>query len=443
MSKTIAIIGGGVSGSLVALNIIKLCKTETCVLWFDNNNSFCKGLAYSTQEDVHLLNVRASNMSVFDDEPSHFVNWLHKYKLPFSDQDFVPRSIYGEYVFSTYNDLICSNPKVKITFINEEVQSITKEDNGYCVLSNQVNYVEQIVLAFGNFLPSHPKSKSLDFRLSDNYFQNAFSEQIILSALKKDCITIIGSGLTMVDVVLTLTKHNYQGNIIVISPHGYLPQAHSESSLQSIPVFINEKEYYSLLQLFSLVNKQLKFAKINSLNAHSVIDALRPRLQQLWLAFSLEDKKQFLRHLRHKWGVARHRCSPISMNVINDLIKMNRLSVIKGRIFDIKSMESELEIHFLDQNQAKMSLNTSILINCTGPESNFEKIESVLITQLLKDGIIEVDDLKYGIKADSDGKIRDNVFTLGPPLKGILWESTAVPEIRVQAKSLARIIVGI
>ncbi len=435
MSKTIAIIGGGVSGALVVLNILKHSHQTIHILWFDAKNAFCKGLAYSTDEDVHLLNVRASNMSVFVDEPNHFVDWLTQQQLPFSSKDFVPRTIYGHYVLSTFNELKESNATVKITCLAEEVTAITKSGDEYIVSATKENQVQQVVLAFGNFLPAHPRSIDTDFQQAGRYFQNAFSSQLVKDVTHQESVLIVGSGLTMVDVVLSLNKHNYVGKITAISPHGYLPQSHIENPLPVVAAYINEQSPYTLLQLFSLVNQQLKYAKSNQLSAHSVIDALRPHLQRLWLGFSLEDKQQFLRHLRHKWGVARHRAASQSIQVVNELLNTKQLELIRGRVYDIKTNITGFEVQYSDRRQNN-SLNTSVLINCTGPESNFEKVEFPLIKQLLQANSIRVDALKYGIEASVNGKIATNFYTIGPPLKGILWESTAVPEIRVQAQQL-------
>lgn len=449
MSKTIAIIGGGISGTLVVLNVLKHSHVPVSILWFDDKNSFCKGLAYSTKNDEHLLNVRASNMSVFVDEPEHFVSWLLKHKFLYSATDFVPRSIYGNYVLSVFNELKHSASHgantITVKQFAEEVKSIRQENDEFIISATQNHHVQQVVLGFGNFLPAHPlplatKAISKEFIFSKRYYQNAFSPLLFQNATRCQHITIIGSGLTMVDVVMSLNKQHYQGKIQVISPHGYLPQAHLEEPLPSIPSFINEREHYTLLQIVHLVNTQLKFAKANQLHIHSMIDALRPHVQRLWTGFSLDDKKQFLRHLRHKWGLARHRAPSQSIQVLNEYMKSQRLMVLKGRIFDIQSNTDGFDIYYSTKANQKNSFKTELIVNCTGPESDFEKIDLPLIKQLIKDGIIEADPLKYGLKSMPNGQITNNLFTIGPPLKGILWESTAVPEIRIQAKQLVEML---
>ncbi len=437
MTNTIAIVGGGISGTLTVLNCIKQSKSPLHIIWFDAKNQFCKGLAYSTIDDQHLLNVRANNMSVFTDEPTHFTNWLNNHSAQFSGNDFVPRKLFGEYVQATFDDFKNTNPLVSIQQIAEEVIDIEKKENVFQLKTSQTYSAQTLVLALGNFLPAHPRSISKEFIESENYFQNAFHPTLIQQAITKKDITIIGSGLTMIDVLVSLHHHSYSGKINIISPHAYIPQAHIENPLPSVKPFIEEHKSYTLIELLSLVNQQLKKAKKETLNPHSVIDVMRPHLQFIWMNFSLNEKQQFLRHLRHKWGVARHRAPNKSMVTLQILQSTGIINLVKGRVQDIKTTDNSFEIHYSNSEKSQKSIKTDFIINCTGPESDYLKIPSSLVQNLIKNDIFEPDSIHYGINAAKTGLISSNLYTIGPPLKGILWESTAVPEIRLQAKELA------
>ncbi len=437
MTNTIAIVGGGISGTLTVLNLIKQSKNLLHIIWFDAKNQFCKGLAYSTTDEQHLLNVRANNMSIFVDEPNHFVNWLTHNYPQYSSHDFAPRKLFGEYVLATFNDLKNTNPFITIQQIAEEVIDIEKKENIFEITTTQTYITQKVVIALGNFLPAHPRSVSKEFIESENYFQNAFHSTIIEKAIIKKNITVIGSGLTMIDVLISLHHHSFSGKINIISPHAYIPQAHAENALPSVKPFIEENKLYQLQELLSLVNQQLKKAKTEHLNSQSVIDVMRPYLPFFWINFSLNEKQQFLRHLRHKWGVARHRAPSESMAILKKLESSHIIHLIKGRLVDIKSMDDVFEIHFSDSKIGQQSFKTEFIINCTGPESDYLKIPAVLVQNLLKNKIFTPDSIHYGINATKNGEILPDFYTLGPPLKGILWESTAVPEIRHQAKELA------
>jgi len=67
-----------------------------------------------------------------------------------------------------------------------------------------------------------------------------------------------------------------------------------------------------------------------------------------------------------------------------------------------------------------------------------------LLINLLARGLIDHDPLALGLNALPNGEVLRYrggpsgwLFTIGPPLKGVLLESTAVIEIRVQAQALA------
>ena len=437
MKNTIGIIGGGISGTLTVLQIIKQSKTPFNIFWFDTQNKFCKGYAYNVIDEGHLLNVRANNMSIFPNEPNHFVNWLAVHHPKYSPTDFVSRKIFGDYVFHAFESLKNFNPLITIHQIAEEVKSINKTDHVFEIKTHQSYRAQKIILSLGNFLPAHPRSISKEYISSKNYFQNAFNAQLINQVQLHNNITIIGSGLTMIDVVVSLSRIKFSGKINVISPHAFIPQSHQENPLPAIEPFIKKDRIYTLSDILSIVNKQLKKAKQENLNLHSVIDSMRPFLQNLWLNFSIDEKKQFLRHLRHKWGVARHRAPAQSMAVFNTLTSSGQLQLIKGRISDIKLQGLVFEILYSNRQKQHQTLHTHLIINCTGPESDYSQLKSPLIQDLISNQIISPDSIKYGINAQKDGYISDNIYTLGPPLKGILWESVAVPEIRVQAQQLA------
>jgi len=89
-------------------------------------------------------------------------------------------------------------------------------------------------------------------------------------------------------------------------------------------------------------------------------------------------------------------------------------------------------------------VHADVIINCIGSESKFDQLDSPLVKNLLASGQIRCDDLRFGLDAvpdgtliDSDGNPSEVLYTLGTALKGVLWESTAIPEIRVQARDLA------
>jgi len=92
-------------------------------------------------------------------------------------------------------------------------------------------------------------------------------------------------------------------------------------------------------------------------------------------------------------------------------------------------------------------LQGGLVVNCTGPQTSFSSAAEPLFKSLLERGLVRVDGLDMGIEVDAnfaaierDGRRSAFLYALGPLLKGTLWETTAVPELRGQAMRVAQIL---
>jgi len=102
---TLAIVGGGLSGALVAIHLLRQSPSGTRILLVERRVAAGRGVAYSTECPDHLLNVPAGRISLFPAEPEHFLDWLRARARPGSAEiaaaDFLPRSLFGRYVVET------------------------------------------------------------------------------------------------------------------------------------------------------------------------------------------------------------------------------------------------------------------------------------------------------------------------------------------------------
>ncbi len=99
-----AIIGGGISGCLVAAQLLRTAQAPLRIVLFERMTDVGRGVAYGTENREHLLNVPANRMSALPDQPDHFYEWVNErggrenYPASVAPEDFVPRWIFGEYV---------------------------------------------------------------------------------------------------------------------------------------------------------------------------------------------------------------------------------------------------------------------------------------------------------------------------------------------------------
>ncbi len=442
--KTIIIIGGGLSGILSAMQLLDIRK-DILVKIINASHPIALGVAYSTNDPDHLLNVPAGKMSLFPNLPDHFTDWLISKNYRSNDlaNEFIPRNVFGNYITEVFNSY--KNNK-QLEIIDAEATDVEKQTNKYSVfLSNGKTIAgEKIILAFGNFLPSNPKSKSTSYFNTANYFQDPWNPAYLKNIYKENSILLIGTGLTMVDCVLSILKTGFSGRIYVVSPRGYTPAPHGKSD--NYPDFYKELIGRSLLEIFQTVRFHVKKAEKANISWRAVIDALRPHVQKIWIALNTKEKQQFISHIRHIWGIARHRLPVSTFNEIVKLKEKGQLEIIGGRITTIEEKKDNASISILLRKKSiTRELIVSRIINCTGPQINYKELKNELVINLLRKKMILSDELNMGIKTEISGKIIQNsqdvssdFYAIGNLLRGVLWETTALPEIRNQAALIAQ-----
>jgi uncharacterized NAD(P)/FAD-binding protein YdhS len=440
--KRITIIGGGASGTLLAVNLLKNADEQPLEInLVEKSRKVGRGVAYSTAEDVHLLNVPAGKMGAFPDDIEHFHKWLTVNNYDYAPTDFVPRKIYGEYLREVFADAIAARkPNIEINLLDDEAIDILADENSALVLlkSGEALPSSDVVLAFGNFLPPNPPTESSDYVKSEKYFHNAWNAENLEKIALGEDVLVIGTGLTAVDNILSLYHKNHTGKITAISKHGWFPAVHQAA--KPYECFKDEiAAQDKISDIFKTIRRHCRRAE----NWRSVIDVLRPITQETWYRLPAQEKQTFMRHLRRVWDISRHRMPPKCAEILQQMIVDGRLEIKSGKITDIQFNGGRFAVKFVRKGTEDI-LETDSIINCIGSESNFGKIDFPLVRSLLERGEIKPDELALGLDATPDGKIinRENkpsrvISTLGTALKGVLWESTAMPEIRLQARNLA------
>ena len=450
--KRITIIGGGASGTLLAINLLGYKGDERLeVNLVEKRDTVGRGVAYSTNEETHLLNVPAAKMGAYADDIEHFHRWLDANGYDHGPTAFVPRRIFGKYLRDCLEEAVKSkSPSVALNIFDDEAIDIDLSGPKAEVklASGDTLYSEKVAIAFGNFLPPHPTVPDHSFTSSPKYFQDPWSPGVFDRIDPDESVLIIGTGLSMVDLTLQLARRGHRGLINAISTRGLLPAVHKLGF--TYPPFHDEiKGLSRVTDISRIVRKHIKNADSNGSDWRAVIDSLRPVTQQVWLALPLAEKKYFMQHLSRYWNVARHRMAPEAAEAIDELRGTGQLQVLKGRLKEIRWEEGiGFDVRYSTVG-LEQYVHADAIVNCIGSESSFERIDSPLVQNLLKAGRIRCDDLNFGLDATPDGRLKgadgepsDMLYTLGTALKGILWESTAIPEIRSQARDLAQILVS-
>jgi uncharacterized NAD(P)/FAD-binding protein YdhS len=450
--QSIAIIGGGFSGTMVAIHLLKKATIPLDIYLIERNSQLGRGVAYSTQQPCHVLNVPAHKISAFADDPHHFYRWLQRHHDRTIQPDaFVPRYWYGQYMQSILDEANANaSSNVYFESIKDEALSIQPKGTnlGIRLQSGNVLSVNQVVLALGNLPPSDPVIADSSFYQSSRYVRSVWSET--LSHLDPEApVLLIGSGLTAIDTVLSLRQQGHRGTIHLVSRRGLLPQSHRSTSKSTsgnpCSWEIPDSTPVTIRALLKQIRRQVDRAAETGADWQSVIDALRPHTQTLWQALPSIEQQRFLRHVRPYWEIHRHRLAPAISQHLSTLIHAGivRLHAARIQTYDENPSGVGVTIRHRGSDNLK-TLRVQAVINCTGPNCDYCQSSHPLLTSLLVSGLVRSDALKLGLDVAENGAMiaangipSSQLYTLGSSCKGLLWETTAVPEIRSQASTLA------
>lgn len=452
--KTVAIIGGGFCGSMAAVNLVRLAKNPLRVVVINGGSPPGRGVAYGTRRGEHLLNVAARNMSAFPDRPNHLVEWLGT-RSEFADvpkgalrERFIPRRLYGDYL----QGLVfwhAQNPRhteTQLSFVNGQVLDLVPApDRATLVVEGQpVLEADKVLLATGNPPPGDLPAAA-EVLEHPRYVTNPWKPINYLDADPRDDVVLLGAGLTMVDAFLTLSELGWQGTIYAVSRTGLLPLSH----FQGIPYPDfppGDPSGLGLDRLMSLMEVHCQRLRDLGANPAIVVDKLRPYTQRVWQNFTREEKERFYRELRTRWNVIRHRIPPEVHERVTAAVSSGKLKLVKGNLAGMSGRGARIEVRIeaARSDGPPTALVAGWVINCTGPQESYSNSKSALFQNLFDRGLVQADDMDMGIRVGSHFQVVDGggypspvVYAIGPLLKGSYWETTAVPELRVQAQGVA------
>ncbi len=432
----IAIIGAGFSGTALAATLMRDMRQPLAIHLFEKTGQFGAGDAYRTPFAYHLLNARASDMSALEDEPDHFVQWLQRRATAKLEHDqpvhrqFVPRVLYHQYLTELLRDN--TQPGV-LTKISEEVVDLEPQGDVIKVVmkNHESLMVDKVILALGNNPPSRlPFHVAADIHCIENPWDYTALKHIPAD----DPVLIVGTGLSMVDAVLTLHHHQHRGNITALSRRGLIPLPHTEHCAPiEFDVTTLPRDVRSMMKILRLEAEKITAA---GGDWRGMLSSLRLHLPDIWKRTDEKCKKRFLRHVLPYWNIHRHRVHQKLYDLLMKMTASGQLEVLAARV--LSAGDGKVQVS-LRQSHSKITLPVKHIINCMG--SSFEPSEQPLLQSLLQRKIAHMDALKLGLDVEDDlslkGKLSANCFVLGPPMRGAVWESIAVPEIRKQCKALA------
>jgi uncharacterized NAD(P)/FAD-binding protein YdhS len=444
----VAIIGGGCAGTLTAVQLARLAQRPLRIAIYDRAGAFARGAAYGPSSDACLLNVRAKAMGAFPDAEDDFLQWLRATGYASGDsglgERFVPRRLYGAYLSALLDR--CAGGGLAVERRVAAVTALAPAGDEYVVETacGARTLARAVVVATGNLPPNGSGDPGLAAALRA-HARNPWEVLAAGPVSSAAEVLIVGTGLTALDVMLHLATSGHRGRVTMLSRHGYFPLAHAEPGAGAPPAPATCAGG-APLEVLREVRRAVRAAASQGHGWHDAIDGLRPHVNRVWDSWSPRERQQFFRHLAPIWEIHRHRSPPATLAVRDRLIAAGQLDVRSGRLVSLAAGPDGLRAEIRPRGSTSATaLRVDVVVDCTGPRRDIVNSGDPLSASLVARGLARPGVLGHGLAAAPDGALntdlgRGPLYALGPPLRGNLSESSAVREIRVQARLVAEAI---
>lgn len=440
----VLIIGAGFSGTAVAIHLISRATGPLRVVMVNRSGEMARGLAYGTASPQHLLNVPAGRMSLFPDQPGDFLAFLQEQAGGWQGGDFVPRSLYGDYLHHRLQGAATARPGILEQRVGM-VAKLARAADGRLAASlddGSTLLADRVVLSVGNHPPMTPAVLQA-LAGHPGYVADPWRRGALEGIVPEAPVLLVGSGLTMFDVALELTRRGHRGPLLALSRRGLVPQAHRDSHHpHAIPLPAELFTVPGLRARLRLLRRWIAELAAAGIDWRDALVALRPATPRLWQGLTAGERGRFLRHLQPYWDTHRHRCAPAIAHSMEGLRDSGRLQVQAGRLRRVAPAQGGLAVTLTRRGRPEAeTLEVGTIVNCTGPAGHLPTIPDPLLQDLLAAGLARTDLLGLGLATGPDyrleGPLADRLYHVGPFLKGQFWEATAVPELREHAARLA------
>ena len=457
---TVVVVGAGFSGAVVAMHCLTAPaaggRSPARITILNRSGPMARGVAYGTRSVSHVLNVPAGRMSAIASDEESFLRFARERDPSVTGGSFVARSLYGEYLEHILERAALDAAWGRtLDRLVAEAADILPDEHGagarVVLTDGRVLRADRVVLALGNYPPADPAVPDPSFYADARYVRDPWMPHALAAIPREASVLLIGTGLTMLDVALELRARGARGALHAVSRRGLVPQSHRSPSVPPAhdhrPPDMEGGEKTAHAYLRS-VRRHVRALAARGIDWREVIGSLRPITPALWQALDTRERARFLRHARPYWEVHRHRCAPELGIALREMMSTGVLTVHAARLCALAPGDDGVTVTMRPRGVATPThLHVQRVVNCTGPAGDTRTLRDPLFTALRVRGLLRPDTHGLGIDVDERGAVLDArgrastvIYHVGPFLRARYWEATAVPELRVHAERVARVV---
>ncbi|MFT3864141.1 MAG: FAD/NAD(P)-binding protein [Solirubrobacterales bacterium] len=451
-AERVAIVGGGAAGAIAATHLLRERRERGTleIDLIDRAGGFGSGVAYGTQDPLHVLNVPAVRMGAIHGRPEHFHEWLAGRGQDVPEEAFLPRGLYATYVRDILARAEREASGARLVRRVGEVVAIA-EHLGTLGATLELTLADgrrlaadRVVLAPGPLAGGDPVAVPGELRSAGTYVADPWAAGALDAARRDRSVLIVGTGLSMVDVALTLGGEERGPSVRAVSRHGLVPRRHR-------PGLTNIRRFHlptagTMDPVFAAILAQICRVSQQGDDWRDVIDSMRPSTPQIWKSLKREEKERFLSDYQRLWDVHRFRMAPEVADRFEALSAAGRIRTGASSIVSLEGRGGRVRAALRVPGAGEVEMvEVDRVINCSGAGHDLRRGAPPVLAGLLATGRARPDELGLGLDVDEDGALldaeglpSDRLFAVGALRKGVEWEAIGITEIRDHAAAIAR-----
>lgn len=450
----IVIVGGGFTGTAVAIHLARLGHAGLTVTVIEPRSQLARGVAYGTRDPSHRINVPADRMQLSAAEKGDFDRWFRASPACQSDPEarwqdgsvYPQRGQFGAYVAERFAREQLHSP-VRLHHLCD--RAVALEHGVVHTALGKRLHADAVVLAISHPPPALPRAVALALEGHAGLIADPWRQDALAGIGPGERVAIMGSGLSMSDVVATLHRHGHQGPVVAFSRRGLLPRPNLSGPFDPVPLEYTHSDPVTVLAWLRRIRREVADAAGQGLPWQLVLDDIRLNGQRIWQSLPLQEQQRFLRHLRPWWDVHRYRIAPQVSAVLAQQQQCGQLRVLAARLTSVAAAGDEIELHLQPRAGEVQRLTVDRLIITTGPAHGGLLHSDALLHQLASAGVVRADPLGLGIQVNArsqtlraDGRVNPHLYVAGPAARAYFGELMGLPQVAEHAESVARQLLG-
>lgn len=445
----VAIIGGGFSGTTIAYHLANQTEPgDVEIVVIEPRQRLGGGLAYSTDDPAHRINVPAAKMTMISAEPEHFARWLSKDAENAKDSlartvkgdDFPQRSVFGRYVYGHIQPFLQSG---RVSHITSTALGLAPAGgrHGIVLADGRILSADIVVIATTHPLPSVPSALQ-PLIGTPRFIADPYAPDALRAIEPGHSVLVVGTGLTAADIIASLDRRGHRGPITALSRHGYRSRGHAEKPADPLGTFGSDSTAHSLLQTARVALAQ---AKREGASWHPVLDALRDQAPAIWNALPILERRRLVRHLRALWDVHRFRIAPQVEEVLDRRLQEKTLAIRAASLQSASHTGGQFSVFTRPRHSTgiETDLYDAVIIT-TGPAHTAIGRNNPLVQSLFEQGLLSIDPIGLGLNTaptghaiGANGNPDETIYIGGPLARGTFGELMGVPEVTRYAEFIA------